>query len=84
LKIIRKSHKYLAHADKKYAENPQTLYQEADLQSADLETLLSVAGDILNSLLAALCDRCVSTNHFNCDDYRHLLYVANSGIEKSK
>ena len=80
-KLITIRDKYLAHSDKKYAENPALLYEEFSLKWEDFEKLIFVAQKILNGFLTALIDMCVSTTHWDRDDFKHLLFAANAGIK---
>ena len=82
-RLITLRDKYLAHADKKYVEDPNNLYQEIALNIDAFKKLLNVADEILNILLIALTDRCHSLDHLNRDDYNYLLAAAHNGIEKT-
>jgi hypothetical protein len=79
--LITLRDKHLAHADKQYLLDVHTLYQNTSLKKDDIQKLITVAADILNSFLSALDQTVVSMHHTNADDYEKILKYAALGKE---
>lgn len=76
--------KIIAHADKKFFDNPDKIFIDFNTKYEELETMLNMIENILNELLYMVCDtKYVFLEEYK-DDYQYLLECIKEHNEKAK